>query len=364
MTVDRDEAKADGVQPMGLELLRVTPGRAVLVEPGGVFHIGRGYEILRSDDGGASWRRVSALPCSWMRRLARPSRLACRLLRQEVRALLRLSDGSYVAANREGLFHGRDGDPVLRPSLVETAGVPLMPPMRLTAGPGDVVVCGEYGSSRGKRPVRLLASRDRGASFQIVQTLAAGSVLHVHNLLYDPRLDLYWVMAGDHDHEPGIGRLSSDFARFEWFVKGEQRYRAVHVIDFGDRLVYATDTERERNAVISLDKETGRCERLQELDGSCIYGCRFGGLHAITTSVEPSPVNHSRWATLWLSRDGERWTPVWRSRKDRWNADYFQFGSVVLPVGESDRELLLFSGQALEDLDGQVAVARLVGAPS
>jgi len=342
-----------------LEIVHELPGRAVLAEPGGVLHIGRNYDILRSDDDGRSWRMVSSLPRSLVRRSVEWSRLACRLVRQEVRALVRLSDDSYVAANREGIFHGRAGDRTLAPSEVETAGVPLMAPMRLTRGPGDVVVCGEYGSSRGKRPVRLYASRDGGRSFAIVHSLAAGTVLHIHNLLWDPRLELYWVLAGDHDHEPGIGRLSADFARFDWLVKGKQEYRAVHVFDFGDRLVYATDTEREQNRLISLDKESGRTERLGEFDGSCIYACRFGGLYAITTSVEPSPVNHSDRASLWLSRDGARWKRVWSRRKDRWNADYFQFGSVVLPAGESDRETILFSGQAIEDFDGRAAVARL-----
>jgi hypothetical protein len=346
-------------QAVALEILRRVPGRAALVGPGGALHIGRNYEILRSDDDGASWRRISRMPRNLVRRVAEPSRLACRLLRQEVRALLQLADGSYVASNREGIFHGREGDPELARSEVETAGVPLMPPMRLAAGPGDVVVCGEYGSSRGKRPVRLHASRDRGKSFQIVHSFEPGVVLHIHNLLYDPRLDLYWVLAGDHGEEPGIGRLSSDFARFEWFVKGEQRYRAVHVFDFGDRLVYATDSDREPNGLISLDKETGRAERLREFDGSCIYASRFGGVYAVTTSVEPSKVNLSQWSSLWLSRDGETWKRAWRSRKDRWHADYFQFGSVVLPAGESDREVLLFSGQAIQELDGRVAVARL-----
>jgi hypothetical protein len=70
-------------------------------------------------------------------------------------------------------------------------------------------------------------------------------------------------------------------------------------------------------------------------------------------------VNLSRWATLWLSRDGRNWKAAYRARKDRWHFDYFQFGAIVLPVGTAEREILLFSGQAVEGLDGQTAVARL-----
>ena len=62
---------------------------------------------------------------------------------------------------------------------------------------------------------------------------------------------------------------------------------------------------------------------------------------------------------LWLSRDAEHWRRAWRGRKDRWSAHYLQFGSVVLPSGQTDRELILFSGQAIAGLDGRTAVARL-----
>lgn len=347
------------VDEVELEIVRQFPGRAVLAQRDGTLHVGRNYDVLRSSDAGRSWTRVTSLPRSPWRRAAELSRLACRLLRQEVRALAQLSDGSYVAANREGVFHGRAGDPVMRRSQVEEAGVRLMPPMRIGVGPDDVVVWGEYGSARGPRPVRLYASRDRGRSFQVVHALEAGDVLHVHNVVYDRSLDHYWVLAGDHDAEPGIGRLSSDLARFEWFVKGEQRYRAVEVFDLGDRLVYATDTEMETNGLMSLDKSSGRIERHQEFDGSCIYACRYGGLYALTTTVEPSAVNHSRWVSLWLSRDGLKWKRAYRTRKDRWSADYFQFGSLVLPSGATDDETVFFSGQAVTGIDGRTAVGRL-----
>lgn len=346
-------------EDLQLEILREVPGRVILAERDGTIHLGRKYDIFRSSDDGVTWTPVTSLPRSRLRRVAEPSRLACRLLRLEVRALAKLSDGTLVAANREGVFYGCEGDAVMRRSRVEEAGLRLMPPMHISVGPGDLVLWGEYGSSGRTRAVRLFASRDRGRSFEVVRTLEAGSVVHVHNVVYDPHLDHFWVLAGDHGAEPGIGRLSADLERFDWLVKGDQRYRAVEVFDFGERLVYATDTETETNGLISLDKATGRIERVRDFDGSCIYACRYGGLYALSTSVEPSEVNRSRWVSLWLSRDGEHWNRAYRTEKDRWNADYFQFGSIVLPSGATDRELIFFSGQAVRGLDGKTAVGRM-----
>lgn len=341
----------------GLEIRSRFPGRAVLADPDGTLYIGRNFRVLASRDEGATWNPLFALPRSPMRRAAELSRLACRLLRHEIRALARLPKGTFVAASRTGVFYGREGQAVLSPSLVADAARPYRPPMRLTVGTGGVVLWGEYTSRRDGQPIRLFASRDGGRVFEVVHTLAGKSVLHIHNIQYDAARDHYWVFAGDHGAEPGIGMLSSDLGSFEWFLRGEQRYRAVTAFDFGDRLIYATDTELETNALISLDKASGRSERLREFDGSCIYACRFGDLCAISTTVEPSPVNKSRWASLWLSADGEQWTRAFRARKDLWSANYFQFGSLVLPAGETPRPTPIFSGQALRGLDGDTITA-------
>lgn len=285
------------------------------------------------------------------------SRLACRLLRHEVRALAELPDGRLVAANRRGVFAGRPGDALLAASRLDDGGLAVLPPLCIGVGP-DAVVFGEYGSPRG-RPMRLFASRDGGRSFQTVHAFAPGEVLHVHNVVFDAGEDHYWVLTGDFDAQPGIGRLSRDLARFDWFVRGEQRFRAVDLFDRGDRLVYATDTQLEANALISLDKRTGRAERLRPFEGSCIYACRFGPWFAITTTVEPSAVNPSRDATLQVSRDLDAWHCALRAPKDRWHADYFQFGSLVLPRGASDRPVVALSGQAVAGFDGKLVAGTL-----
>jgi hypothetical protein len=335
-------------------------GRALLARPDGTLYAGRHLGILRSRDDGATWERVASLPRDAVRRAAEVSRLACRLLRHEVRALAALDDGTLVAANRRGVFAGRpDGGP-LAASRMADEGLAVLPPLCIGAGP-DAVVFGEYGSPRG-RPMRLFASRDDGRSFAAVHAFAPGEILHVHNVVWDAALDHYWVLTGDFDEQPGIGRLSRDLARFDWFVRGAQRFRAVELFDLGDRLAYATDTQLERNAFVVLDKRTGQAERLHEFEGSCIYACRFGAWYAITTTVEPSPVNPSRDATLWVSRDLAHWECVLRARKDRWHADYFQFGSLVLPRGRSDRPVLAVSGQAVRGLDGVLAIGRLESA--
>ncbi len=344
-------------EEISLEITGRFPGRIVLSEPDGTLWLGRNYDIHRSDDCGRSWQHVTSMPRDPLRRIANPSRLLCRLIRQEVRALFRTREGNLVAANRQGVWVAKPGEEVMRRSRVEHGDLALMPPMRISEGPNGEILWGEYGSPKEQRPARLFASRDGGESFQCIRTI--DDILHVHNVVWDPRERHYWVLTGDFDPQPGFARLSEDLERFDWFVRGEQRFRAVEIFDLGDRLVYATDTQLEPNAVLSLDKRSGQVEPIQPLGGSCIYAARFGGIYALSTSVEPSAVNASEDAELWVSRDAEHWKRAYRGRKDFWNPDYLQFGSIVLPSGRTDRELVVFSGQALRGIDGQTLVARL-----
>ena len=347
---------------MKLAIDRTHPGRALYVERDGPFYLSCRYEILRSRDDGRSWTPVTRVPRPPLRALAERSQLACRLLRHEVKALAVLSDGTLVASTRQGVYRAGPGERRMTPCRVEVGGLSLMPPMCIGVGPDDRVIWGEYGSRQKPRSVRIFVSDDAGRSFDMARTFATGTLLHVHNVIYDQTLGHYWVLAGDHGEHPGIGRLSADLKDFEWVGKGSQCYRAVELFDFGDRLVYATDSEVEPNALVSMDKSTGRVERMMALEGSCIYASRFGCWYALTTTVEPSRVNRCREAALWVSRDGDSWHRVLQARKDRWSAVYFQFGSLVLPRGQSGRESVLVSGQALQGVDGTAMVARLVNA--
>ncbi|MBW2713407.1 MAG: hypothetical protein JRC77_06615 [Deltaproteobacteria bacterium] len=45
--------------------------------------------------------------------------------------------------------------------------------------------------------------------------------------------------------------------------------------------------------------------------------------------------------------------------KDRWNADYFQFGSIVLPVGTGSDGTIYFSGQAVKHIDAKTLVTKI-----
>lgn len=335
-------------------------GRVLRTNPNGTIYICRCYSIYSSADGGQTWQHCVSLPCSPFRRLAGASRLLSRLLRLEVRAVGLLSTGGMVASTREGIYYSKSGERQMKRSRIDQRLQKVYPPMTLTVGPMDRVIWGEYRrSQRHGASIVIYVSDDGGESYNAAHTFAPNDVKHIHNVVYDPALQKYWVLAGDCGHEPGFGLLSDDLKDFDWVGRGAQVYRAVDFFDCGDHLVYGMDSNLEPNAVLSMDKATGRVTRLAEIEGSCIYACRCGPWYVLSSSVEPSDVNRSRDAALYVSRDGDNWRPIYRAKKDGWHDRYFQFGSIALPRGESPDETLLFSGQSLIGIDGQVFAADL-----
>ena len=343
-----------------IELQDVGAGRALLVRPDGRLYISRGYSIYSSDDDGRSWSFIASAPIPPKRMPGQLLRLAARLLRFEIRALVTLEDDTLVAANRDWVYYSVAGTRTLQRSRVDESAQPLAPPFNLTVGPDGVILFGEYNSQlRHGNPVRMFASRDAGKTFEVIRCFEAGDIMHVHKLLYDPQLDHYWVFVGDLDDEVGIGILSRDLRHFDWLVRGKQQYRVCEAFDFGDRLVYATDTPFEQNAIVSLEKSSGRTEVLAETGGSSIYGARFGDLCVFSTTLETTSAEYCKSIDLWLSRDGDNWASVLEAEKDFWHPDLFQFGSLVLPRGISDRETFFFSGQAVKHYDGKVFAGTL-----
>ena len=342
-----------------LELRGLGAGRALLVRPDGRIYISRGYSVYSSDDDGSTWSMVGTAPIPLKRRPGQFLRLAARLLRFEIRALVSRADDTVVAANRDWVYFSRPGETVMQRSRVDEGTQPLVPPFNMIQGPDGRILFGEYNARRDHgNPVRVYASEDGGKSFEVAHCFESGAVMHIHSLLYDPGLDHYWLFTGDFDSEVGIGILSRDLQHFEWLVRGEQKFRVCEAFDFGDRLIYATDTPLEQNAVISLEKSSGRTEKLIETGGSCLYAARFGDLYAFSTTLETLSVDSAKSIELVVSRDGEQWSSVLEAEKDRWHPDFFQFGSLILPRGASDRETIFFSGQAVKKFDGKVFAGR------
>jgi len=344
---------------LSLRINQIVSGRVVNVADDGAIYVGRKYRLFRANAEGSAGL-TAWVACPAKRRLVEKSRLLCRLFRHEIRGAVVLADGSKVVATRQGLYYGAAGEVALKPARLPQLSPPVKPPMTITGDSQDRILWGEYWGNAELREVRLLVSTDQGRSYEPFFAFQPGEVKHVHNIIEDVKDNCYWVTVGDHDCQPGIGRLSRDLKHFDWLVKGEQKYRAVVLFTFADRLVYATDSEKEPNCICTIDKKTAKWEKLCDTPGSCIHGARFGRWYAVSTGVESFEGFDTNEATLWISANAQDWQQVWAVRKDIWSKKYFQLGVIVLPRGQWDHDLLVFSGQAVRKYDNVVCTAEVL----
>ena len=98
-------------------------------------------------------------------------------------------------------------------------------PLHVTAVPSGRIYWGEYFDNRERAEVHIYVSTDRGRTWQIAYTFPAGSIRHVHNIVYDRWGDCLWILTGDEGAECKVLRASCDLldARWKWCSQGTSK---------------------------------------------------------------------------------------------------------------------------------------------
>ena len=287
----------------------------------------------------------------WWRNLTSRSALSYRLMRDGFHALAIL-DGQTNNQTMVGAVPGAlvtrtpDSDDFRVTHRVQRGTRPL----HITAVPSGRIYWGEYFDNRERAEVHIYVSTDRGRTWQITYTFPAGSIRHVHNIVYDRWGDCLWILTGDEGAECKVLRASCDLTSVEVALAGNQQARAVAAIPTRKGLYLSTDTPFEKNHVYRLD-QPGNVERVGDLASSSIYGCRVGEAMFFSTMIEPSSVNTSREVHLAGSRDGTNWQVLARWKKDKLPMRYFQYGNAFLPDGENSTHYLAATTIAVETDD-------------
>jgi len=339
---------------------RIPRMRPLYVEPDGTLWAGRGTQLHRSDDAGGSFSPVATYRGDMTQRLGQWSRLAARLFRSGFHTVLPLPDGSCIATVRGRLVKQDPHATTFREVFLVPRG---SRPLNLCTTPDGSIFFGEYFFNRERQAVHIYASVDRGESWEVAHTFAPGAIRHVHGVFYDRFRRGCWVLTGDEDHESKILLTEDGFRSLEVVFEGSQRYRAVSAIPRPDCLITGTDTPHRPNYVQRLYPESGRSERVVSLPGSVLQGAEVGPYQVFSVSAEPSRVNTSRDASLYVSKGGTTWSRLYARRRDRWQPRYGPWPDVVaeraflqhpaflLPHGHTNRPILYAYGQALSKDD-------------
>lgn len=295
-----------------------------------------------------SGKSLARLQVTWL--IQKASRLPYlrRLGRLWVRELIRV-DGDYlVAAARRSLVRiQRDTGEMQEVLQVQNGGRPK----GLAVSPDGWVFSGEYWNNPQRQPLRIWGSGDAGQSWELLHSLPQGSSKHIHNLVWDEFRKGIWVVTGDGDGECAFFFTPDHFRTVTEVARGGQYLRACNLFCRPEGLYYGTDTERAPNYLMFFDTDSLQPQEIQALPGSCIYAARMANRYVITTSVEPSRINHYRSAVLWSSTDLHHWESILEIEKDWMPGEYFGFGSLLLPRIQGDCPVVIFTALAVKNFD-------------
>lgn len=215
----------------------------------------------------------------------------------------------------------------------------------------EKVYWGDYGMNISMEEINIY-SYSLSEGIKVCHTFDAGTIKHIHNILYDRYRDRFFIFTGDLGDFAGIYTASRDFSQVSPFLVGDERYRAVigRVTEAG--LFWATDAVMNDNYVLYVSFNTGAVSELSELNGSVIYGVGIGGGLVVSTTVESYPLKKSKLLTFLDNRrapgiksnyvdvlfisDDLSITKIAKFQKDWLPMRLFQYGHVAFPYYEDD----------------------------
>jgi len=266
----------------------------ILRAEGEALWASRGYRLYRSVDGGESWLAEGETPVSFWRRTIERSPLLRRMSRGGISGIRPQEDGSRLCVAAGMIFRAEADSVEYRPVFRVPKG---FRPLNLGQGPLGRIYWGEYFLNvRRKSPARIFGSKDGGKSWNLAYTFPAGSVCHIHRVIFDPYEEAYWVCTGDLGIEVGIWKTIDEFRQLTPILRGEQLFRTTSLLALPRCLLYGTDDPRGDNYILALDRRSGAVEKIQSVPGPILYGCRVGEGAVFATMVEKKAHEVTLWA--------------------------------------------------------------------
>lgn len=234
----------------------------------------------------------------------------------------------------------------------------------------EEVYWGDYGMNTAMESINIYKYVPE-EGITVCYTFEAGSIKHIHNILYDKYRNRFIIFTGDFGDKVGIYIASRDFSQVTPFLVGDEQYRAVvgKVTESG--LVWATDAVMHDNYVFYVSFDDKKICKLSALNGSVIYGVEAGGGLIFSTTVESYPSKKSKLLTLldnrlapgikskevdvlFVSKDLSV-RKIAQFRKDWLPIRLFQYGQVCFPFYENkEKTAILCNPMAVRKFDGRI----------
>ena len=293
---------------------------------------------------------------------------ATRLLRLGIRTAIALDDSNIIISIGNKLHEFDIGTGLLSEGWYCGEGIrPLVySNVRGISGFKDGIYFGGYLGNMEKNPVEVYRriGVDQGEGGY---TIHKGTINHVHNIVADTYRNCLWVFTGDFDESAAIWKVTDNFKNIECIACNDQKYRACVVYALPEGLLYATDTPFEKDYIYLFDTHTHELNEIFPIDGSCIYGCQWGGDFVFSSTVEPDGRNTSKidfylgrmrgpgindnYVHLYCGNLRNGFKEIYREEKDKMPYFTFQFGVFRFPSGVNSSNMLYFQSIATKKND-------------
>ena len=314
----------------------------------------KGYSLFYRKNGNAKWERYARIKDginSWLAVFP----LSRRLTRAEITKCYRLEDGSELCIARKGIFRREANARELKKVFNVVRG---SRPMNICENVDGALFFGEYFANMEKKAVHIYKSTDFGQTWEVCYTFGDGNINHVHGIFLDPYTRKMWFATGDRENECIIGYTDDGFQTITEVFRGGQDYRTCVLFFYKDFIVFGNDSQYQQNVLKYFNRQTLEIKEICEVQGPVIKGAQIGDVSMISTDVEPSDVNTTRNAYVWITKDGLKWEELYHAEKDFLNPTLFQFGAFDLPQyspGYKGNKLYAI-GKALKKIGGDTLV--------
>lgn len=332
----------------------VYKGKKILAVTNEGLIASKGYNLYYKEIDGGKWSRYGRIS-DGKNSLFASFALSRRLTRAEISKLYQLQDGTELCIARKGIFRRETPKDSFEKVFNVVRG---SRPMFLCEDKDGSVYFGEYFQNMEKQSVHIYGSHDKGKTWEIVYTFPEGNINHVHGIYFDPYTQKMWYATGDRENECFIGYTENGFKTVTEVFRGGQEYRTCVLFFYKDFIVFGTDSQYQQNVLKCFDRKTLEITELQKVQGPVIRGAQFGDIAMISTDVEPSEVNKTKNAYVWITKDGLRWEELCYAEKDILPSMLFQFGVFDLPQYAPDYKgsKVFVTGKAVKGCGGDTLV--------
>lgn len=226
---------------------------------------------------------------------------------------------------------------------------------------------GEYFQNFDKCEVNIYRTID-GSNWEIIYTFPRGTIEHIHGIVEDPYFSCIWILTGDFGNSSAIWMAQNDFKLVEPVLSGDQMFRSCVAFPTKSGLLYATDSQFEKNSIRLLKKTGNRwlSTFIHEINGPAIYGCQLGHKYYFSTSVEGNPEKMNKILKYLDKKPGpgilenyshiiegdldSGFSTIFKAEKDLLPFFLFQFGVFTFPTGENNTSKLVANPIGLKRL--------------